>query len=207
MCAAAQTFFVCAVEGMLAHYARSLRWLCILLVANTVNGLRLGRSLKMQVNVGGQFGNQLLSSLRDSSFPGLCLQATSKTTTINDPTAGMTPDEIESYMSNVGGGLCNAPEAVRAAVGLGLNFSLIIFGLFTVSYVILGGLNFALTKQVDEQIEGVLGETGSNKKTFGDMAKDAWNAPLNTKPPPGSRDSDGPSRDQRRLQRRLKKDE
>lgn len=64
----------------------------------------------------------------------LCIEATSKTTTINDPTAGMTPEEIQNYMSNVGGGMCGVPEIVRTAIGLGLNLSLITFGVFVVSY-------------------------------------------------------------------------
>ena len=64
----------------------------------------------------------------------ICITATSKTTTINDPTAGMSPEEITNYISNVGGGMCGYPEPVRAAIGLGLNLSLIVFGIFTVSY-------------------------------------------------------------------------
>ena len=64
----------------------------------------------------------------------LCLTATSKTTTTNDPTAGMSPEEIVNYISNVGGGMCGYPEWVRASIGVGLNLSLIVFGLATVSY-------------------------------------------------------------------------
>ena len=64
----------------------------------------------------------------------ICLTATSKTTTINDPTAGMTPDEIRNYLDNVGGGMCGYPEFVRTFVGLGLNLSLIVFGIFTLAY-------------------------------------------------------------------------
>ena len=136
----------------------------------------------------------------------LCLQASSKTSVAvsDDPTAGMSPEEITNYVSKVGGGMCNAPEPVRAAVGLALNLSLIVFGLFTVSYVVLGGLNFALEKQVEELVEGVTGDK-PGKKTFSDMASDAWNAPINIKPPPGSPDSDAPSREQRRLAARVKK--
>ena len=64
----------------------------------------------------------------------LCLTATSKTTTTNDPTAGMSPDEILNYISNVGGGMCGYPDWARTAIGVGLNLSLIVFGLCTVSY-------------------------------------------------------------------------
>jgi hypothetical protein len=90
-----------------------------------------------------------------------------KGTTIDDPTAGMNPEDITNYISNVGGGtatqqhsntktlhtiiphpisfhrthtagMCGYPEWVRTTVGLGLNFSLIGFGLLTVGY----GANF-----------------------------------------------------------------
>jgi len=46
----------------------------------------------------------------------------------------MNAEEILNYMSNVGGGMCGYPEAIRTSIGLGLNLSLIVFGLFTVSY-------------------------------------------------------------------------
>mmetsp|Transcript_8658 Transcript_8658/g.12915 ORF Transcript_8658/g.12915 Transcript_8658/m.12915 type:complete len:229 (-) Transcript_8658:71-757(-) len=83
----------------------------------------------------------------------LCLEPTSKTTTINDPTAGMNADEILNYMSNVGGGMCGYPEVIRTSIGLGLNLSLIVFGLFTVSYVILSLTNFVLEKQVTDAVK------------------------------------------------------
>jgi hypothetical protein len=76
-----------------------------------------------------------MNSIQDTlGFMPICLQATSKTTTIDDPTAGMTPEQITDYMSNVGGGMCGYPEVVRTAIGVGLNLSLIAFGFFTVSY-------------------------------------------------------------------------
>lgn len=80
----------------------------------------------------------------------LSISSSSKTTTTNDPTAGMNAAEIQDYISNVGGGLCGAPEIVKTAIGLGLNLSLLTFGIFVLSYVILGGANFALEKQVEE---------------------------------------------------------
>ena len=46
----------------------------------------------------------------------------------------MTPDEIQNYLDNVGGGMCGAPEFVRTFIGLGLNLSLIVFGIFTLAY-------------------------------------------------------------------------
>ena len=138
----------------------------------------------------------------------VCLQATSKSTVINDPTAGMSPAEIDNYISNVGGGLCNAPEPVRAAVGLGLNVSLIVFGLFTVSYIVLGGLNFALERQVDDLVAGVQGTDGrEGKKFFGDLVKDVKETPINTPPPPGSSERPGQSREQRRLANRVRKND
>ena len=66
----------------------------------------------------------------------LCLEASSTTTTSNDPTAGMSPDEITNYISNVGGGMCGYPEAVRTGVGLGEPG--IVFGVLTVGYLVLG---------------------------------------------------------------------
>ena len=63
-----------------------------------------------------------------------CITPSSKSTTINDPTAGMNAAEIQDYMSNVGGGLCGASDFVKGAVGLSLNFSLLTFGVFTVAY-------------------------------------------------------------------------
>jgi hypothetical protein len=92
----------------------------------------------------------------------LALQATSKTTVAgsNDPTAGMTPEQITDYMSNVGGGMCGLPEPVGSLVGLGLNLSLLVFGVFTVSYVILGGLQFKYSKDVEELIENFFSASG-----------------------------------------------
>ncbi|KAJ1432614.1 hypothetical protein B484DRAFT_447746 [Ochromonadaceae sp. CCMP2298] len=92
----------------------------------------------------------------------LCLDATSKTTTQNDPTAGMSPEEITNYISNVGGGMCGQSESVRALIGLSLNLSLIVFGFFTVSYVVLGGLNFSLDKNVEDLIEKASKEGGQD---------------------------------------------
>lgn len=70
------------------------------------------------------------------SFP-ICLETASKSTTFEDPTAGMTDDQIANYVSNVGGGLCGSNEFVKALVGVSLNLSLIIFAIFTLSYGIL----------------------------------------------------------------------
>ena len=52
-----------------------------------------------------------------------------------DPlTAGMSSEEITNYISNVGGGLCGFPDSVKTFIGLGLNLSLLVFGVFIVSY-------------------------------------------------------------------------
>lgn len=58
----------------------------------------------------------------------------SKSTVVNDPTAGMTPEEQISYLSNVGGGMCGYPDWVRTTIGLGLNISLVTFAIFTLGY-------------------------------------------------------------------------
>jgi hypothetical protein len=87
----------------------------------------------------------------------ICLEASSTSTTQDDPTAGMSPDEIVNYVSNVGGGLCGYPEGVKTAVGLTLNLSLLTFGVLTLGYIILGAWNFALEKSVDESIKKIPG--------------------------------------------------
>lgn len=175
--------------------------------------MRVSRNLVPKMSIVDLQPNTIASMLPASwiqaSSQLLCIVPTSKTTTINDPTAGMTPDEITNYMSNVGGGMCGAPEYVRTLIGFGLNLSLIVFGLFTVSYVVLGGLNFALEKQIDDLIEEIDGtDRKAGVKSFGDLAKDAWNAPINTPPNPAeNNEGDGLSRDARRLNRRLKKND
>ena len=58
-------------------------------------------SLKMSIDSFSILNSGLADSL---GLIPLCLKASSKSTTINDPTAGMTPDEISNYLDNVGGG-------------------------------------------------------------------------------------------------------
>ena len=58
-------------------------------------------SLKMSINSFSLLNSGLADSL---GLIPLCLKASSKSTTINDPTGGMTPDEISNYLDNVGGG-------------------------------------------------------------------------------------------------------
>ena len=89
-----------------------------------------------------------------------------KGTVTNDPTAGMTPDQITNYMSNVGGGMCGNDQ-LGTAIGLGLNISLIVFGFFTVSYVILGGLSFKYSKDVEEIIKNSIGSVAKPKSDDG----------------------------------------
>ena len=79
----------------------------------------------------------------------------------DDPTAGMSADEITNYMSNVGGGLCGLPEFVRTGVGLGLNISLLSFGVLTILYVLLGGTNYLLENQLNDAIKDYEKVTGS----------------------------------------------
>ena len=69
---------------------------------------------------------------------------------IDPDTAGMSPDEIVNYMSNVGGGLCGYPEALKSVVGLGLNINLLVFGVFCVAYAILNALDFKNRKDVED---------------------------------------------------------
>jgi len=108
-------------------------------------GMRSRTSLRMSGGV---------SSIRDVlGLLPLCIEPSSKTTTVNDPTAGMSVDQIANYMDNVGGGMCGYPEWIRDSLGLGLNLSLIGFGVLTLSYVVLAGLNFTLEKQVEDLLK------------------------------------------------------
>lgn len=92
----------------------------------------------------------------------LCLEPTSKSTVINDPTAGMTPEQIQEYVSNVGGAMCGYPDSIRSIIGVSLNLSLLLFGFFTVGYVILGGLNFFYEKGVEDTLQDVDRRFGLN---------------------------------------------
>ena len=121
-------------------------FVCILLVS--VHGFRGGLSSRLRMP------HSSLSMTPD--FLGVmpvCLEATAKTTTINDATAGMSPEEITDYISNVGGGMCGYPDWVRTAIGLGLNVSLLVFGVFTIGYVVLGGYEFTLKSGVEDSIK------------------------------------------------------
>lgn len=98
--------------------------------------------------------SQTTTSVRDIlGLLPVCIEPTSKTTVINDPTAGMNSDQIQNYIDNVGGGMCGYPEWIRTFLGLGLNLSLLTFGIFTVVYVILSGWNFFLEKQVEDLLK------------------------------------------------------
>ena len=71
----------------------------------------------------------------------------------DDPTAGMSTDEIQNYVSNVGGGLCGYPEWVKSAVGVGLNLALLSFGIFTLSYAVLYTVQWVLDKGVEDTLK------------------------------------------------------
>ena len=115
--------------------------LCIIFLVLDISRRCEGFSTSLSVNsvkrVQVKKSIAMMSSSPLDSILGImpiCLQATSKTTTTNDPTAGMSPEEIVNYISNVGGGMCGYPDWVRTAIGVGLNLSLIAFGIATVSY-------------------------------------------------------------------------
>jgi hypothetical protein len=80
----------------------------------------------------------------------LCLVPTSKTTTINDPTAGMTPEQINNYLNNVGGGLCGYPEYVRDAVGVAININFAIFTVLSLTYFVMSAVKFFVERDLDE---------------------------------------------------------
>lgn len=77
--------------------------------------------------------DDITSRLTQSIIP-ICLDATSKTTTFDDPLAGMNPEEIAAYTTNIGGGLCGLPDSTRAIIGIALNLNLLAFGFLVVSY-------------------------------------------------------------------------
>lgn len=153
------------------------------------------------INDFGQSG--LLISSKYLNIIPLCITATSKTTVINDPTAGMNSEEISNYVSIVGGGLCGIPEAAKSAVGFGLTLNLIAFALFTISYVILGGLNFALEKEVEDFVKpyDFMGDKTSDKavKGKGDLQRSQnieQQMDMESK-------ADGLNRSQRRLKQKI----
>ena len=58
-------------------------------------------------------------------------------------------------------GGCGYPEALKSAVGIGLNVNLLVFGVFCVSYALLSGLDFKYKKDVED----VMGMSTDNVKT------------------------------------------
>lgn len=149
-----------------------------------------------------------------------------KTTVIDDPTAGMTPDQITDYISNVGGGMCGN-DGLGQFIGLGLNLSLIVFGFFTVSYVIMGGLSFKYTKDTEELVTKAIGMPSLTNKADDRAAVDSQFGPVGVSQPIGNFGSiegedeidgsgdgrgvqgtmSGPNREERRLARRVSKKE
>lgn len=109
-------------------------------------GPRLTRSYRVRrVQSSTQLSMQILDHLQDNfasstSLSPLdtillqCITASSKTTVTDDPLAGMDQEQIDNYLSNIGGGMCGFPDSIRTAIGIGLNFSFIGFGVVTVSY-------------------------------------------------------------------------
>lgn len=87
-----------------------------------------------------EISHEISNKISISQLLPICLTPTSDTTVVNDPTAGMTPEEITNYMSNVGGGLCGYPDYVREFAGIALNANLVFFGVLTIGYVVLGEL-------------------------------------------------------------------
>ena len=71
---------------------------------------------------------------------------------LSDVDGGMSLEEIKNYVSNIGGGLCGLPDSLKTLVGLTLNISLLLFGLLTVGYVVLGIWSFALERTIDDEI-------------------------------------------------------
>ena len=71
---------------------------------------------------------------------------------LSEADGGMSLEEIKNYVSNIGGGLCGLPDSLKTLVGLTLNISLLLFGILTVGYVVLGIWSFALERTIDDDI-------------------------------------------------------
>jgi hypothetical protein len=100
-----------------------------------------------------------------------------KTTTIDDPTAGMTPEQIQKYSEGVGG--IDTPEWARSILGVAININFFVFGVSIVLYgkllycfvvglflfsaigiALASGYNFYLKKQIEDKLlEAALLET------------------------------------------------
>jgi hypothetical protein len=126
---------------------------------------------------------------------------------VDDPTAGMSPGEIQNYMDNVGGGMCGFPESVKTIVGVTLNLSLISFGIFTVSYIVLYAIQGFLNKQVEDTIadadkgNSVAGAPMLSALTGEGTGKFDFSASMEAK---AAKDGEGTSRKERRLREKVK---
>jgi hypothetical protein len=131
----------------------------------------------------------------------------------DDPTAGMSESEIQSYMSNVGGGLCGYPEWVKEAVGVTLNLALISFGIFTVSYIVLYAIQFILDKQVEDTIKDadknnvVKGAPAFSSLTSEGSGKFDFTRSMSSDMEGDGSGSGGLSRKERRLKERVRKND
>lgn len=134
--------------------------LCYSFHVNTnINRYLKSSSLSMKIDaMRDVFG---LVPLCDAAAANPFTSAPPSISIIDDPTAGMTPEEITNYVSNVGGNLCGLPDIVRSSIGLGLNLSLLSFGILTLLYVLIGGSNFVLENQLKDAIKDYEKESGS----------------------------------------------
>lgn len=167
------------------------------------------------------------SALRRALMPvlPLCLESDSKTTVTDDPLAGMDPDQINSYITEIGGGMCGLPEEVRAFIGVALNLNLLVFGFMVVSYAITSVISSVLEKQVEDGIKNlekaarVPGQSKSDLMMFAENVG-AWPVSDGVRAMlPGSDSDKGPgssgsgsstpggqgNRDNRRLQNKLRR--
>ena len=87
----------------------------VLVIATVVSDAFMMHKSNLRLRQTRSFEQLHMSSFSLQGIMGsipLCLTPTSDTTVTNDPTAGMSPDQIEIY-SNVGGGMCGYPEWVN----------------------------------------------------------------------------------------------
>lgn len=170
----------------------------LLLLSDYITALSLSRKLKvpyrihMSYQVEGSYNK--IVNIFPNSIP-LCLNPTSTDSVMNDPTAGMSSEEIQSYMSNIGGGLCGNNEAVQVAVGLALNVSLLVFAILIISYALTLGTKLVLKQSIQyifkERVAGLAEMKASSQASSSDTE--------------ALEDDKSSNRDERRLKRRVGK--
>eukprot|EP01039_Chlorochromonas_danica_P007911 gene7911-8728_t len=80
----------------------------------------------------------------------------------NDPTAGMTPEQIASYTSRIGG---ESSDVFHQVVGVGINLSILAFAVLGASYVVLSLAKFVLDNQIRDELKAYLKQVVQSGKS------------------------------------------